>query len=54
MATKSGKRHAQTVRINKNREKLLAPEIAREIEADEAWRIHRLAQLGVTVVALKN
>ena len=54
MATKSGKRHAQAVRIVKNRASILAPEIAKEDAACEAWRIERLRQLGVTVVALKN
>jgi hypothetical protein len=53
MATKSGKRHAQETRILTNRDKIAAPEIAREIANAEEYRKHRLSQLGI-VFALKN
>jgi hypothetical protein len=54
MATKSGKRrdrYATEILIRERSEKA---ERAAERNATEAWRVHRLAQLGVTVVALKN
>lgn len=54
MATRSGKRHAQEVRAIKIREAEVAQEVAQEDKAYEAWRVHRLAQLGVKVLALKN
>jgi len=53
MATKSGKRGKRYLADILIRETTAESERATERAAFEAWRVHRLAQLGI-VFALKN